>query len=66
MRLTPEQERRLAELVERKADIDRRWFVAQEETKQAMRLRGEPVREDFPSRAAYRAACAKFRRKACP
>lgn len=61
---TPEQERKLAELAKRKAELDRRWAVAHEETKRAMRARGEPVREDFPNRTAYRSAAARFRRKA--
>lgn len=60
---TREQEQKLAELAERKAELDRRWAVAHEETKRVMRARGEPVREDFPNRAAYRSALARFRRK---
>ena len=64
MRLSAEQERKLDELAERKADLDRRWAGAHEATKQAMRARGEPVREDFSNRAAYRKAAARYRRKA--
>ena len=60
--LTDEQQRKVADLATRKAELDRRWAVAHEATKQAMRARGEPVREDFPNRSAYRAAAAKFRR----
>lgn len=60
---TREQEERLAAAFARKADLDRRAAVVIEQTKQAQRARGEPVREDFASRAAYRAAAAKFRRK---
>lgn len=63
MRLTAEQEQRIAAAAERKADLDRRWAVAHEATKQAMRARGEPVREDFSNRAEYRKAAARFRRK---
>lgn len=61
--LTAEQQRKVDELAARKAELGRRWAVAHEATKQAMRARGEPVREDFPNRAGYRAAVARFRRK---
>lgn len=60
---TAEQAERIAAAAARKVDLDRRWHVAHEATKQAMRERGEPVREDFASRASYRAAVAKYRRK---
>lgn len=62
MRLSAEQQAKVDELAQRKADLDRRWAVAHEATKQAMRARGEPVREDFSNRASYRAAVARFRK----
>lgn len=64
MRLSAEQQDKVDQLAARKADLDRRWAVAHEATKTAMRERGEPVREDFPNRAAYRSAVARYRRKA--
>ncbi len=63
MRLSAEQQAKVDELAQRKADLDRRWAVAHEATKQAMRARGEPVREDFSNRAEYRKAAARYRRK---
>lgn len=60
---TLEQEQRLAELARRKAEIDDRAANVLVEMRREMRERGEPVRGDFPSRAAYRAAVAKYRRK---
>lgn len=59
---TAEQQVRLGELAERKRRLDERAAVVIMQTKQAMREAGEPVREDFASRAAYRAAVARFRR----
>ena len=61
--LTAEQQRKVDELAERVADAGRRWADAQKEMKVAMRARGEPVRDDFPNRAAYRSALARFRRR---
>lgn len=56
---TPEQERRLAALAARKAAIDERAG----KVLTRMRAVGYPAREDFASRAAYRAAVARFLRK---
>lgn len=56
---TPEQQAHIAGLVERKAEIDVRAL----RLKIQMRATGHPVREDYASRAAYRTALAKFRRK---
>jgi hypothetical protein len=58
---TPEQERgaALLRLDARKAAIDERAATVLTR----MRAVGYPAREDFASRAAYRAAVAKFRRK---
>ena len=58
MRNPPELDLRLR----KEADEARRLFVDEEATKQAMRDRGEPVREDFPNRREYRAAAARYRR----
>ncbi len=59
MRLPAETEMEL-----RKAAVDeaRRRRIDDEQTKRAMRDRGEPVREDFPNRQEYRAAAARYRR----
>jgi hypothetical protein len=54
-----EHEQRLAELAARKAAIDGRAL----EVVSRMRAVGYPAREDYASRAAYRAAVSKFRRK---
>lgn len=59
---TAEQQERLAALARRKAEIDERAAVVLERTRREMRERGEPVRGDYPSRAAYRTAYAKYRR----
>lgn len=56
---TPEQQARVDAALLRKADLDDRAELL----KTRMRAAGHPVREDYASRAAYRAALAKFRRK---
>lgn len=66
MRLSAEQQARIDEAAQRKTDLDRRAANVIEETKRAMRQRGEPVREDFPNRDEYRRAAAQFRRKGKP
>lgn len=60
---TPEQAKRAAEMetCERVARL--RADALNEETKAVLRALGEPVREDFPNRAAYRAAVSKHTRK---
>lgn len=60
---TLEQQRRLDDLARRKAEIDERAANVIVELRQEMRARGEPVRDDFPSRAAYRTAYAQYRRR---
>lgn len=60
---TAEQAERIAAAAARKAELDARAAAVVGQTRQAMRDRGEPVRGDFASRASYRAAVAKYRRK---
>lgn len=59
---TPEQVTRLDELAARKREIDLRAATLRYEVQQAMRAAGQPVREDYPSRADYRAAFARWRK----
>jgi len=59
---TREQQARLGELAERKRQLDEHAAVVIMQTKQAMREAGEPVREDYPSRAAYRTAHSQWRK----
>ena len=59
---TAEQQARLGELAERKRRLDERAAAVILQTKQAMREAGEPVREDFASRAAYRTAHSRWRK----
>lgn len=59
---TAEQQARLGELAERKRQLDERAARVVEQTKQAMREAGEPVREDYASRAAYRTAHSRWRK----
>lgn len=56
---TAEQQAQIDALAARKAAIDE-WAGV---VLTRMRAVGYPVREDYASRAAYRAAVAKFRRK---
>lgn len=57
--MNPEQRAQIDALAARKAAIDERAGTLSTR----MRLVGYPAREDFASRAAYRTAVSKFRRK---
>jgi hypothetical protein len=60
---TREQQERLDELAARKREIDLRADILATAVKQRMRETGEPVREDYPSRGAYRAAHSLWRKR---
>lgn len=57
---TPEQQARVNAALARRDDLDERAALL----KAKMRAAGHPVREDFASRAAYRAALSRFKRGA--
>jgi len=59
MRLSSEQQRQIEEWARAKEQADADEHAAHE---QKMRETGEPIRDEYPSRKAYRAAMSKWKR----